>query len=143
MAGTDAVRNKVQRLLANRFGSVRVDGDGDFVIQHESAVVFVRVVEWVDNTIIKIESPLVKGVEITPELTHWMAVDGNYILGNAKLVPEDDGRTGWIFFGYNLLGDDLDEPELMEALNSVVILSNKLDNELRDRFGGELFGPDV
>ena len=143
MAGVDAVRNKVQRMLANRFGSVRVDDDGRFIITHESAVVFVRVKEWSDNTIVDIHCPLLKNVEITPELTHWIAVEGSYYFGNTTLVPADDGRTGWIFFDHKLLGDDLDEPELMTALDSVVILSNDLDNELRDRFGGELFGPDV
>ena len=42
----------------------------------------------------------------------------------------------------NLLGDDLDEPELMDALDAVVLTGNRLDNELQSKFGGKLFGPD-
>lgn len=144
MAGVDAVRNKVQRILANEFGSVEIDNKGRFVIKHESSVTFIDVEEWSDNTVVSMLCPMLTDVEITPELTRWIAVDGqNFIFGNASLSPDENGRTGWVFFGHNLLGDDLDEPELIRAVGVVVVGANKLDNELRDKFGGRLFGPDV
>ena len=144
MAGVDAVRNKVQRILANEFGSVEIDNKGRFVIKHESSVTFIDVEEWSDNTIVSLTCPMLTEVEITPELTRWIAVDGqNFIFGNTSLSPDENGTTGWVFFEHNLLGDDLDEPELIRAVVGVVVSANNLDNELRDKFGGRLFGPDV
>jgi hypothetical protein len=64
------------------------------------------------------------------------------LFGRTYLNPNEDGKAGWVYFQHNLLGDDLDEPELMDALDAVALTSNKLDNELKTKFGGELFGTD-
>ena len=144
MAGVDAVRNKVQRMLANKFGSVEIDDKGRFVFKHQSSVTFIDVKEWAENTIVLLTCPMLTDVEITPELTRWIAVDGqDFIFGNTRLSPDENGRTGWIFFEHELLGDDLDEPELLHAVVVLAVGANNLDNELRDKFGGQLFGPDV
>lgn len=144
MATADAVRSKVQRMLTNRFGSVKIDKSNRFVIPFESAVTFVEVEQWTDDqTIVRIVCPMIVDVRITPELTRWIAVDGQkFRFGNTALNPNDDGKTGWVYFSHNLLGDDLDEPELMDALDAIVITGNRLDNKLKDLFGGELFGSD-
>jgi hypothetical protein len=144
MSTVDEVKNKVQRLLTNRFGSIKIDKDGDFVVQHESAVVFVRPFQWTDDqTVIRIACPMLVDAPITPELTRWIAVEGQrFIFGQAYLNPNDDGKTGWVYFQHNLLGDDLDEAELMEALDAIVLTGNRLDNELLAKFGGSLFGPE-
>jgi hypothetical protein len=142
MATVDQVKNKIQRMLTNRFGTVKIDKDGDFVVVFESAVVFVRVSQWTDTqTIVTIQCPLVVDVKISPELTFWIASEGQkFIFGSCRLNPDENQKSGWIYFEHNLLGDDLDEPELMEALDAVVLTSNKLDNELVGKFGGKLFG---
>jgi hypothetical protein len=144
MATAKQVHEKIQRMLANRFGSVKIDKDGDFVIIHESAVTYVSTVQWNDEqTIVKIRCPMLVDAPITPELTHWIAVEGQrFFFGQAYLNPNDDGKHGWVYFQHNLLGDDLDEPELMDALDAIVLLGNKLDNELQTKFGGKLFGAD-
>lgn len=144
MSLADQVNAKVQRMLTNRFGTVRVDKDGDFVIIWESAVVFVRAREWRDDqAIVIIRCPLVKDVPITDALCRWVAIEGqNYFLGHARLNPNKDGSTAWIYFENTILADDLDESELMESLDAVVIVSNMIDNELQQKFGGELFGSD-
>lgn len=144
MATQEEVRGKIQRLLANRFGHVKVDKKNRFVVPFESAVTFVEVRQWTDDeTIVELTCPMLVDVTITPELTHWIAVEGQrFFFGHAVLNPTADGKTGWVFFKHNLLGDDLDEPELMRALDAIVLTGNRLDNELRDQFGGELFGRD-
>ena len=144
MSLADQVTAKIQRLLANRFGSVRIDKGGDFVVTLESAVVFVRAREWGDDqAIVVIRCPLVKDVPMTDALCRWVAVEGqNYFLGHARLNPNKDGATAWIYFENTILADDLDESELMESLDAVAIVSNRLDNELHQRFGGQMFGSD-
>jgi hypothetical protein len=41
-----------------------------------------------------------------------------------------------------MVSDDLDESELMHGVFAVAYSSDKLDNELQNKFGGELFGPE-
>ena len=43
MASVGDVKEKVQRVLSNKLGSVRIDQDGDFIIEYNSAVTFVEV----------------------------------------------------------------------------------------------------
>ena len=144
MAKEKQVHEKIQRMLANRFGSVKIDKDGDFVVKNESAITFVSAIQWNDDqTIVQIKCPMLVDVPITAELTRWIAVEGQrFLFGRTYLNPNEDGKAGWVYFQHNLLGDDLDEPELMDALDAVALTSNKLDNELKTKFGGELFGTD-
>ena len=144
MATEEAVRSKIQRMLTNRFGTVKIDKSNRFVVPFESSVIFVDVEQWTDDqTIVQIICPVLVDVTITPELTRWIAVEGQHFrFGNTSLNPNDDGKRGWVFFSHNLLGDDLDEPELMDALDAIVLTGNNLDNKLKDMFGGELFGSD-
>ena len=142
MPTVDDVKAKVQRILQANLNRVEIDRDGDFMVRHESAVVFVRVLEGFgeDGVIVRVNCPLVVDVPVTPELTLWVATEGqDYIIGSTQLVIREDG-TGWLFFAQNIIADDLDESELMGTIFGVTFTSNDLDNELRDRFGGQLFG---
>ena len=69
MAKVDDVKAKIQRMLTNRFGSVRIDKDGDFIVKNGSAVVFVGVRLWRDeDVIVSFRCPLIRDVEITDAL---------------------------------------------------------------------------
>lgn len=142
MANLDAVRSRVQRMLTDTFGRVEVDRDGDFIIRHESAVTFVSVGDgFGDSAIVSLQCPLICDVKITDQLCRWVATEGQkFILGGCFLNPNEDPKTGWVYFKYAMTADDLDESELKNAVGAVAVTSNRLDNELRDRFGGELFG---
>ncbi len=142
MAKVDDVKAKIQRMLTNRFGSVRIDKDGDFIVKNESAVVFVGVRLWRDeDVIVSFRCPLIRDVEITDALCRWVAIEGqNYILGSCRINPDADGKTGWVYFRTSILGNDLDESELFESLDAVALTSNSLDDELFQKFGGEMFG---
>ncbi len=144
MSLVDQVTAKIQRLLANRFGSVRVDKDGNFVVTWESAVVFIRAQTWgEDQAVLSIRCPLVVDAPMSDALCRWVAVEGqHFVLGRTRLNPNKDSNTAWIYFENTILADDLDESELMESLDAVVITSNQLDNELQQKFGGQLFGSD-
>lgn len=142
MTKVDDVKAKIQRMLTNRFGSVRIDKDGDFIVKNESAVVFVGVRLWRDeDVIVSFRCPLIRDVEITDALCRWVAIEGqNYFLGSCRINPDADGKTGWVYFRTNILGNDLDESELFESLDAVALTSNSLDDELFQNFGGEMFG---
>jgi len=143
MTAVDQTRNKVQRILTSKLNRVEIDSDGDFVVRYQSAVAFVRVREgFGDGTMVDVRCPMVTGVKITNELCRWIATEGqDFKIGGTYLMEErDDDEQCWIFFRYSLTGDDLDESELMNAVGAIVATAQKLDNELQDKFGGELFG---
>jgi hypothetical protein len=145
MPTIEETHSKVQRLLQANLNQVEIDGDNDFVVRHESAVVFVSVQEGFGEggTVVRVYCPLVTGVEITPELCFWVATDGqDYRIGRTMLVPAPEGGTGAIYFSHSMVSDDLDESELMHGVFAVAYSSDKLDNELQNKFGGELFGPE-
>jgi hypothetical protein len=138
----DDVKAKVQRMLTNHFGSVRIDKDGDFVVTNQSAVVFVGVKLWGDeDVIVSLRCPLVMDVELTDALCRWVAIEGqDFVLGSCSINPDSEGKTGWIYFRNNIVGNDLDESELLESLAAVAITGNQLDDDLHQKFGGKMFG---
>ncbi len=142
MSGLDSVRSRAQRILSDKLGRVEVDRDGDFVVRYNSAVAFISVREgFSDGSIIQIECPLVTNVRISNDLCRWIAVEGQHFkLGSCRLSPNDDGKTGMILFHYSMTADDLDESELMNGVLATIFSSDRLDNELQEKFGGELFG---
>ena len=145
MPTVEEVHSKVQRLLQANLNRIEIDKDNDFILRYESAIVYVSVKPGFgdDGVIIRVWCPLVVDVPITFELCRWIAVEGQcYKMGRAWLNPSEDETTGWIYFGHSMIGDDLDESELMGAIYAVTYTSDDLDNELRDKFGGELFGPE-
>jgi hypothetical protein len=145
MGAIDDVRNKVQRILTQH-GRVELDRDGDFVLRQGSAVTFVSVRKGFgeDGTIVSFRCPLVNKVKLTPEVYKWVATEGqHYKLGGCQVVPSREHQdSGSIWFSYAIVGDDLDESELMAGTRATILTSNDLDNQLRDMFGGELIGSD-
>ena len=143
MSVVDQVRTKVQRILTDNFGKVEIDRDNDFVVRKDSAVTFIRIREGFgdDGAIIEVKCPLLMEVTLTKELFQWVATEGQrYKLGSVYVNPDDNGKTGWVYFRYAIIGQDLDESELMTAVGVVLVTSDELDNELQEKFGGELFG---
>ena len=135
----EVVREKVQRTLTSKLGSVRIDSDGEFVLENESALGFVRVFEWGDGqTVVKVWSPLLREVAMTADLYKWVATEGqNYYFGHARVISQD-GQSGMIVWEHDLLGDYLDEEELMAAVYGVAGTANEIDDDLKSKFGGKL-----
>jgi hypothetical protein len=142
MPDVTETRSKVQRMLTNLYGRVEIDRDEDFVVRQGSAVTFIRVREgFGDGTLIDVKCPLLTDVPLTPELYKWVATEGQeYKLGGVWINPDENKKTGWVYFRYAITGDDVDESELANAVGVVAVGGDVLDNELRDKFGGELFG---
>lgn len=135
MAKVDDVRNKVQRILAEKFGSARVDSDGDFFVTYQSAVVFVRVRDWMDSgTVVKIFSHVLRDIKVTPEVYKWVATNSINPMFGAFGLAEGDHPT--ILLSHNLLGDSLDPDELLNAVAAVAIMADEQDDKLQKMFGG-------
>lgn len=138
----EQVKSKAQRILTDYYGSVRIDRDGDFVVTKGSAVAYIKVAQFGDDSVVvQIKCPLVQDAPMSPELCRWVAVEGQqYWFGGCSLNPSADGATAWVYFKHSILGDDLDESELLRSVAAVVVSGDQLDNELQAKFGGTLFG---
>ena len=72
MLTLDTVKNKVQKMLIELNGSIKIDKDGDFVVSGNSAHVFVSVYELgageEQRFQVKFTCPLVSNVPVTHEL---------------------------------------------------------------------------
>jgi hypothetical protein len=141
MAGdVAATRSKVQQFLTQNFGDVNIDKDGDFSLRHGSTRVFVRTRsrEEADFTWVSIDVPLLLGVKETPEVFEHVALHSDdYLFGHLNAVRNDDGLG--IFLSHALLGDYLDEPELLRAVAGMLFTADELDDELKTQFGGTRF----
>ena len=135
----DEVKAKIQRILTDRFGSVRIDSDGDFVIPNDSAVAFVGVRPWGEEVVVHVTAFMLMDVPLSPELYEWVATEGSYFFGHVRVKREEGAATGTLIFSHCLLGDFLDKEEMLNALDSVAILANDLDDKLQSRFGGRRF----
>lgn len=147
MITVDEVRNKVQRILTEELGRVEIDRDGDFVVYHESTVTFIKVYAFNEtddaDIIVRCECPMLVDVPLTPELYKWVATLGQaFQIGSCWLNPNDDEKSGWLYFRYAIVGNDLDPNELLGALYRTVFTADDLDDMLKREFGGKLFTED-
>ena len=144
MAMVDTVRQKVQRILTDELNRVEIDRDGDFVIRFESVVVFVKIYPMTDHedsdVAVRVYCPMITDVNLTPDLYKWIATEGQqFHFGSTYINPDDNGKTGWIYFRITLIGNDLDPNELNGAVFRAVSTANDLDDRLKQMFGGKLF----
>ena len=144
MASVADVKERVQRIISSKFGSVRLDEDGRIVFPYESAVLFIEVKSFGKDTVrVTFMVPMVTKLRISNELCRWVAIDGQKtFFGSCRLDDSNGENDGWVFFQHTVLGDFLDESELINALVLVAGGANDLDNQIHDRFGGEMFGED-
>lgn len=137
--GVAEVQSKVQRIVADAIGSVRVNAEGTFFLEFESAVGMIKVVDWGDDdTIVKVGSLMLRDVELTPQVYEWVATEGQAAwFAHARVFKDSDNpRRGSIAWEYDILGNFLDADELMHVVRSVVGGANRHDDELQKRFGG-------
>jgi hypothetical protein len=141
MAGdVAATRSKVQQFLTQNFSDVNIDKDGDFSLRHGSARVFVRTRSRDDSdfTWVSLDVPLLLEVKETPEVFEHVALHSDdYLFGHLNAVRTDDGLM--IMLSHALLGDYLDEPELLRAVGGMLFTADQLDDELKTQFGGKRF----
>lgn len=135
----EELRTTLETYLNEHFGTYAEDGEGDFVIDYESARVFVCPRMWRDDsahTVVQLFSVTNVEIPVTDELARFLAAENlNLLFGHFAL--HEANRQVW--FGHTLLGDFLDADELVTALSSVARSANKYDDLIKERFGGRLY----
>jgi len=133
------LRGTLESYLNEHFGHYNVDPEGDFVVEYESARVYICPRTWSDNgdhTVVQLFSVTNVEVPITKELTDFLSTE-NLSLLFGHFALHDKEREVW--FGHTLLGDFLDPEELVTALSAVARAANKYDDLIKERFGGRLY----
>lgn len=131
-------KDKVQRLLTELLNSVQVDKEGRFHFRHGSSHIFVQARAWQESTVVDVIAPTNFDLPATPELFRYVAtrVD-TFVFGRLAATEHDKGVN--ITFSHTLLGDTLDPDELKTAVFAVASTAEKIDDEIREKFGGTLF----
>ena len=141
MAGdVAAAREKVQRYLDDNFDVVDTDSDGDFSLRRGSTRIFVKVRTHDDTdwTWVTLEVPLLSKVAENPEVFEYVALHSDdFVFGHLSALRTEDGLL--ILFSHALLGDYLDEAELVKAVDGMLTIADNMDDELREMFGGDRF----
>jgi hypothetical protein len=147
VADVDHTMMKVQRLLTGPMG-LRVHLQGSTIsveFTDVSTRVNVTVQEWGNNkdgdpqSLVRLSSPILWEVDPSPALYEWVAREGgNFLFGHVSAF-DDSSSPGKLFLvmSHTLLGDYLDEEELSSALYAVLATADKLDDELKQKFGGK------
>jgi hypothetical protein len=142
MPTADQVKMRVLKMLSNHM-SVRIDDDGDILTTHESAVCWVRVKEWGKATdegmdvVIQVIAPILWDVKRTPALYEWVATEGQgFVFGHVACNSNSNASLTNLFFEHAILGDNVDEPEIVHSVFIMLTTANKLDDDLIGKFGG-------
>ena len=145
MADLNTVKNRLQSFLASAF-RVELTDRGGFTIRHESAQLFIDVrqnPERPDGPVfINFTCPILFGVQPSPELFEHVATHADdYYFGHLSAFRSEDGSIT-LFFTHSILGDYLDEQEVVGAVYMLLPVANDLDDALQQQFGGRRFHED-
>ena len=138
MASVKQVQSKVQSILTTELGSVRVAADNQIKITYESTLVTVAVEDYGNNeTIVVLTAIVTSETKETPALYKYLNdTNAGLRFGSLQYLP---GKTSVLILQYSILGDFLDPEELLNALRVVVLVADKLDDEIVGKFGGKRF----
>ena len=147
MADVDQTMMKVQRLLTGPMG-LRIQLEGNtitVVFSDVSTRVNMTVQDWGTNkdgdpqALVRISCPILWEVDPSPALYEWIAREGGTFFFGHVSAHDDVSTPGKLFLvmSHTLLGDYLDEEELSSAMYAVLGSADKLDDELKGKFGGK------
>ena len=140
-ANVDMVKSKVQAILTDH-GPVQIDRDGDFSFGAGSTRVFVRVLAHPNDeaTLISIFAPVLFDVPLTPEFYEYLAkLSDAMVFGHLTLAPGSTDEFGFLLVTHTLLGDYVDDEELLYAVYAVANSADHFDDSLQEQFGGKRF----
>ena len=147
MADVDQTMMKVQRLLTGPMG-LRIQLQGNTVTVTFSDVstrVNLSVQEWGKNkdgdpaSLVRISCPILWEVDPSPAVYEWVAREGGTFFFGHVSAHDDPTVQGKLFLvmSHTLLGDYLDEDELSSAMYAILGSADRLDDELKGKFGGK------
>lgn len=140
----EQLNDVVKRTLMDEFTQVEISDSSGFTLRHESARVFISCVKPEGQFgVVHIEAPLLFDVPESPELFEFIALHADdYVFGHLSASRSGD-HSLVIVFSHSLLGDYLDDDELIRAVTAVLGVGNELDDTLQRQFGGFRFHEDA
>ena len=124
--------------MTTELGSVRVAADNEIKINYESTLVTIAVEDYGNNeTVVVITAIVTSETKETPALYKFLN-DTNVSLRFGSLQYLS-GNPSVMILQYSILGDTLDPEELLNAVRAVVLMADKLDDEIVKVFGGKRF----
>ena len=133
MADFRDVKNKVERILTNNF-TTQLGADGEYFVRAEATGAIIRGIDMEMGVLVHIRALVLSNVPITPELLLEVATS-DFMFGSLRLAVTDND-LGFIWMEHNLLGDFLDEQELVYATIAVGMTADDIDDVWQQRFGG-------
>ncbi len=130
------LREHVGGLLRAILGGHEVDAFGNFTFTHQHARIFVTVGGSPIGPQVGVFSVTNVDIELSPELARFLLTT-NHRLGFGAFSYDPENRAVWL--RHTLLGTALDLPELQTAVAAVATTAARLDQSIRDRFGGRTF----
>ena len=137
MATVEQVKSKVQSML-QKHGSVTIDSDGDFVFEWGSSAVFIRIIDWGEGDIlVNIFSVVVRDIPITGELCEDLLTTRAKTIGAWSIERDpQNSKVGNLMFSTRILGNNLDEDELVKSIQLTGFVADEEDDQLVARYGG-------
>jgi hypothetical protein len=130
------LRDHVGHLLRSILGGYEVDAFGNYTFTHEDARVFVTIGASPIGPTVGVFSVTNLEIELTPKLAAFLLAT-NHTLGFGAFSYDPPNRAVWL--RYTLLGTTLDGPELQSAVAAVATTAARMDDHIRDQFGGRTF----
>jgi hypothetical protein len=132
----DDLRTHVGGLLRAVLGGYEVDAFGNFTFTHEDARVFVTVGGSPVGPQVGVFCVTNLDIDLTPALASFLLTT-NHTLGFGSFSYDAQNRAVWL--RHTLLGTTLDLPELQTAVAAIATTAARIDEGIRDRFGGRTF----
>ncbi len=133
------LRDRVQDILLDAMERVEIDRDGDFSFAHGSTRVFVRVLDGPGSGAVSVWAVTNVAVPSSPELFEFIATNADaWLFGHLSAHAAADG-TAAVILSHRLFGDFLEDEELVATLSVVASTADEIDEDIQQRFGGEIF----
>ena len=140
MPTVDEVQAKVQRILQSKDLKLELRG-GAIWVPYMSTTCNITVNKLGnDKTVVMLSAVVLRDVKVTSKLKEYVGSrSADFIFGNLALLHDQGQKEGILLFRHSILGDVLDEEELLNSLAMVVSTADNLDEELQKKFGGKRF----
>jgi hypothetical protein len=130
------LREHVGHLLRAILGGYEVDAFGNFTFGHEDARIFVTIGTSPIGPTVGVFSVTNLEIDLSPPLASFLLTT-NHTLGFGSFSYDPANRSVWL--RHTLLGTTLDGPELQSAVAAVATTAARLDDAIKERFGGRTF----
>jgi Putative bacterial sensory transduction regulator len=126
---------KVSNWMQHLFGDIpweKLDEPG-FGLFMGSAWVEVRILPWLDDTVVNVRSTVVSDVTLTEDLLNYLLRENHEMRFGGFSVS----KSGDILFEHTIVGSTIDKKELESSVLAVLEIADKYDDEIVARWGGK------